>query len=124
MLAMSDAFFQSEALTYAVTAIAFLAGAHLLLLIFRRAFLRRLRVPARGGGHANAERLGIVKSFALDRRRQLLAIRRDNVEHLIMIGGPSDLVIEPDFTAASGHDPYAIGESWPGDDAPVTARAR
>ena len=122
MLAMSDAFFQSQALTYAVAAIAFLAGAHLLLLIFRRAFRRRLRVPARGAEHGNAERLGIVKSFVLDRRRQLLAVRRDNVEHLIMIGGPSDLVIEPDFTATSGHDPYAIGESWPGNDAPVTAR--
>ena len=122
MLAMSDAFFQSEALTYAVAAIAFLAGAHLLLLIFRRAFRHRLRVPARGAGHGNAERLGIVKSFVLDRRRQLLAVRRDNVEHLIMIGGPSDLVIEPDFTATSGHDPYEIGESWPGNDAPVTAR--
>ena len=122
MLAMSDAFFQSEALTYAVAAIAFLAGAHLLLLIFRRAFRHRLRVPARGAGHGNAERLGVVKSFALDRKHQILAIRRDNVEHLIMIGGPSDLVIEPDFTATSGHDPYEIGESWPGDDAPVTAR--
>jgi len=122
MLAESDAFFQSEALTYAVAAIAFLAGAHLLLLIFRRAFRRRLRVPARGAGHGNAERLGVVKSFALDRKHQILAIRRDNVEHLIMIGGPSDLVIEPDFTATSGHDPYEIGESWPGDDAPVTAR--
>jgi CIC family chloride channel protein len=122
MLAMSDAFFQSEALTYAVAAIAFLAGAHLLLLIFRRAFRHRLRVPARGAGHGNAERLGIVKSFVLDGRRQLLAVRRDNVEHLIMIGGPSDLVIEPDSTATSGHDPYAIGESWPGNDAPVTAR--
>jgi CIC family chloride channel protein len=122
MQAVSDAFFQSEALTYAVAAIAFFAGAHLLLLIFRRAFLCRLRMPARGGGLGNAERLGIVKSFALDRRRQLLAIRRDNVEHLMMIGGPSDLVIELDFTATSGHDPYEIGESWPGDDAPVTAR--
>jgi len=122
MLAMSDAFFQSEALTYAVAAIAFLAGAHLLLLIFRRAFRHRLRVPARGAGRGNAERLGIVKSCVLDRRRQLLAVRRDNVEHLIMIGGPSDLVIEPDFTATSGHDPYEIGESWPGNDAPVTAR--
>src|SRR5208283_6940 len=122
MLAVIDAFLQSEALTYAVAAIALLAGAHLLLLMFRRAFLRRLRVPARGAGYGHAERLGIVKSLALDRRRQLLAVHSDNVEHLIMIGGPSDLVIETDFTATSGHDPYEIGESWPGDAAPVTAR--
>jgi CIC family chloride channel protein len=39
-----------------------------------------------------------------------------------MIGGPSDVVIEPDFTATSCHDPYEIGESWPGDAAPITAR--
>ena len=99
MLAMSDAFFQSEALTYAVAAIAFLAGAHLLLLIFRRAFRHRLRVPARGAGHGNAERLGIVKSFALDRRRQLLAIRRDNVEHLVLSGPEGTSVIESNIPA-------------------------
>ncbi len=33
--------------------------------------------------------------FELDRQRQLVLLRRDNVEHLVMIGGPpNDIVIE------------------------------
>ena len=62
MLAASDAFFQSETLTYAAAAIALLVAALLLLLTFRRTFRHRLRVPETG----NAGRLGIVTTFALD----------------------------------------------------------
>jgi hypothetical protein len=40
------------------------------------------------------KRVGVVESSPLDGRRRLLLIRRDNVEHLIMIGGPVDMVIE------------------------------
>ena len=39
-------------------------------------------------------RLAVVESLALDPKRQLLIIRRDNVDHLILTGGPQDLVIE------------------------------
>ncbi len=39
-------------------------------------------------------RLGLVETTAIDGRRRLLLIRRDNVEHLIMTGGPVDVVIE------------------------------
>lgn len=39
-------------------------------------------------------RLGVVDMFDLDRQRQLILLRRDNVEHLVMIGGPNDVVIE------------------------------
>jgi hypothetical protein len=46
------------------------------------------------GRGSRPPRLGLVDSFDLDRHRQLVIIRRDNVEHLIMIGGPNDLVIE------------------------------
>jgi hypothetical protein len=40
------------------------------------------------------KRVGVVESTSLDGRRRLLLIRRDNVEHLIMTGGPVDVVIE------------------------------
>src|ERR1700730_821435 len=57
MLALSDAFFQSETLTYAAAAIALLVAALLLLLIVRRAFPRRLRVPETGNaGRHRSER--------------------------------------------------------------------
>jgi hypothetical protein len=39
-------------------------------------------------------RLDIVEQSNLDGRRRLVLIRRDNVEHLIMTGGPVDVVIE------------------------------
>ena len=39
-------------------------------------------------------RLAVVDSLALDPKRQLLIIRRDNVEHLILTGGPQDVVVE------------------------------
>src|SRR3546814_660009 len=39
-------------------------------------------------------RLAVVDSLALDPKRQLLIIRRDNVEHLILTGGAQDLVVE------------------------------
>ena len=39
-------------------------------------------------------RLAVIDAAPVDGRRRLVLIRRDNVEHLIMIGGPSDIVIE------------------------------
>jgi hypothetical protein len=39
-------------------------------------------------------RLGVVEQASVDSRRRLLLIRRDDVEHLIMTGGPVDVVIE------------------------------
>ena len=39
-------------------------------------------------------RLGVVEQANVDGRRKLLLIRRDNVEHLVMTGGPVDVVIE------------------------------
>lgn len=39
-------------------------------------------------------RLGVTEQAVVDNRRRLVLIRRDNVEHLIMTGGPVDVVIE------------------------------
>ena len=39
-------------------------------------------------------RLGVVEQATVDGRRRLLLVRRDGVEHLIMTGGPVDVVIE------------------------------
>jgi flagellar protein FliO/FliZ len=46
------------------------------------------------GGRSRQPRLGVLDAHAVDARRKLVLIRRDNVEHLIMIGGPNDVVIE------------------------------
>lgn len=39
-------------------------------------------------------RLGVVEYANVDGKRKLVLIRRDDVEHLIMTGGPVDMVIE------------------------------
>ncbi len=39
-------------------------------------------------------RLGVVEQATVDSRRRLVLVRRDDVEHLIMTGGPVDVVIE------------------------------
>lgn len=39
-------------------------------------------------------RLGVMEQASIDSKRKLVLIRRDDVEHLIMTGGPVDVVIE------------------------------
>jgi len=39
-------------------------------------------------------RLGIVESMNVDGKRKLILIKRDNTEHLILLGTSSDLLIE------------------------------
>lgn len=46
------------------------------------------------GGRAREHRLHVLDAAAVDAKRRLVLIRRDDTEHLIMIGGPTDIVIE------------------------------
>ncbi|THK38525.1 histidine kinase [Ensifer sp. MPMI2T] len=46
------------------------------------------------GGKNRQPRLAVLDAAAVDARRRLVLVRRDDVEHLIMIGGPTDIVIE------------------------------
>ena len=39
-------------------------------------------------------RLAVVETASVDARRKLILLRRDDVEHLIMTGGPVDVLIE------------------------------
>jgi hypothetical protein len=61
-------------------------------------------------------RLAVIDAAAVDGRRRLILIRRDNVEHLLMIGGPTDVVIEPNIVRAAA----ATRESPPPIRAPAT----
>jgi len=54
-------------------------------------------------------RLAVIDAAAVDGRRRLLLIRRDNVEHLLMIGGPTDVVVETNIVRAG-----AVREAVPG----------
>ncbi len=110
MQALSNLLVENRALMIGAAAVAFFVAAVLILLVFRLAFGRRLRMP---GGRARQMRLGIVDAFDLDRQRQLVIVRRDNVEHLVMIGGPNDILIESQIirTEARSRDKDLRGES-------------
>lgn len=62
------------------------AVAIILAIIFR---LLRGNVRGRKGS-----RLGISEYYEIDKARRLVLLRRDDVEHLVLIGGGEDLVIE------------------------------
>jgi flagellar protein FliO/FliZ len=56
-----------------------------------------LKLASQRGGdfrRTPSRRLKIVESAVVDGRRRVLIVRRDNVEHVIMTGGPQDLLIE------------------------------
>jgi len=81
-----------------------------------------------GIGRGRAPRLSIVDALPIDRRRRLVLVRRDNVEHLILIGGPTDVVVEPMIArtrrrvtaeAARTAQPSASAAMTPAPNAPV-----
>jgi len=62
----------------------------------RRFGAGRLGTTTRG----RQPRLAVIDYATVDGRRRLILVRRDNVEHLLMIGGPSDVVVEPNIVRA------------------------
>lgn len=56
------------------------------------------RLAGQGGRRGN--RLGVLDVAPVDGQRRLVIVRRDAVEHLIMIGGPNDLLIESHIVRA------------------------
>ena len=52
------------------------------------------------GMRGRQPRLAVIDYASVDARRRLILVRRDNVEHLLMIGGPTDIVVEPNIVRA------------------------
>lgn len=49
------------------------------------------------GGRNRKARLAVSDATAVDGHRRLVLVRRDDVEHLLLIGGSSDIVVEQDI---------------------------
>jgi len=84
------------------------------------------------GGRNRKTRLAVMDATAIDSHRRLVLVRRDDVEHLILIGGAADIVVERDIRLAgqvrrpsptneSSIEPQALPESVPAPP-PVTVR--
>jgi hypothetical protein len=62
--------------------------------VFVRAYLTGSSPSALLFRPRTARRLEVIEQANLDSRRKLVLIRRDDVEHLLMTGGPVDVVVE------------------------------
>ncbi|HLI99325.1 MAG TPA: flagellar biosynthetic protein FliO [Bradyrhizobium sp.] len=81
----------------------FFAFVVVLALIGVVAWLVRRFAGNRLGANPNRSRmprLAVIDAAAVDGRRRLVLVRRDNIEHLLMIGGPTDIVVEPNIVRA------------------------
>jgi hypothetical protein len=82
----------------------FFAFVAVLALIGAAAWAVRRFAGNRLGANTNRSRmprLAVIDAAAVDGRRRLVLVRRDNVEHLLMIGGPTDIVVEPNIVRAT-----------------------
>ena len=70
--------------------------AGLAALVRRTGFGERL---ATSPGSSGARRLSLVEVRPLDAKRKLVLLRRDDREHLVLLGAGSDLLIESDIPA-------------------------
>src|ERR1700694_1851654 len=86
-----------QALTFFSAFVAVLALIGLAAWLVRRFAGNRLGANTNRG---RMPRLAVIDAAAVDGRRRLVLVRRDNVEHLLMIGGPTDIVVEPNIVRA------------------------
>ena len=82
------------------------AGIALAVLIVGLLIYKALGGPVMG---RKGQRLGISEYHEIDKTRRLVLVRRDETEHLLLIGGGQDIVIESGISLSNGmedmHEP-------------------
>src|SRR4051794_29589653 len=96
---MFDIFGEGYGLRFAVAIVVVLGLIGLTAWLVRRFGGERLGNSAARG---RQPRLAVIDAATVDGRRRLVLIRRDNVEHLLIIGGPTDVVVEQNIVRAAG----------------------
>ena len=75
------------------------------------------------GGRARHLRLAIMDATPVDSRRRLVLVRRDDVEHLILIGGPTDVVVEQNIkTMPAATTKQSIAPDYLQENKPASAK--
>lgn len=96
-----------DILTYLLL-IVLIAGALIAAALVARGYLGGIPALAGVFGPSPDRRLDVVEHTAVDNRRRLILVRRDNVEHLIMTGGPVDVVIETGIAPRAATRPELV----------------
>ncbi len=65
--------------------------------------LKRLGVAGSMARNGGSRRLKVVEFLPLDHRRRLVLVRRDNREHLLMLGPQGETVVETGILAVDDH---------------------
>jgi len=88
--------------------------AALILLVIVLVIIRLVRNLTFGtfvaGGRNRKTRLAVMDATAVDSHRRLVLVRRDDIEHLLLIGGPTDVVVERDIRLAAPRRPALTGD--------------
>ncbi|MDQ6437621.1 flagellar biosynthetic protein FliO, partial [Mesorhizobium sp. LHD-90] len=86
----------------------------LLLLVVLLVVIKLVRSMTFGtfvaGGRNRKTRLAVMDATAVDSHRRLILVRRDDIEHLLLIGGPTDLVVERDIRIGQQRRPAPAAE--------------
>lgn len=87
-------------------------GQFVLALVFVLALIGIIAVIARRAGlgprmapRGARKRLALVEAMPLDAKRRLVLIRRDDTEHLLLLGAAGDCVIEAGIPVAEAAKP-------------------
>lgn len=65
----------------------------------------RISPAFRGKARGTDRRLAVVEVATVDARRRLVLLRRDDTEHLVLLGHNNDLLIESNIDAGDGGAP-------------------
>lgn len=95
--------------------------AALILLVIVLVIVRLVRSMTFGtfvaGGRNRKTRLAVMDATAVDSHRRLVLVRRDDIEHLLLIGGPTDVVVEREIRMTPGRRTQSVfgneGEAEP-----------
>lgn len=86
-----------------------------LALIFAVAWIaKRLGLGGRMAAARGKRRLSIEEVLSLDAKRRLVLVKRDGIEHLVLLGIGSDVVIETGIAASSNTPQPEFGALLPG----------
>lgn len=101
---------ETESYLRFVLALAFVLGLIGLLAMLAKRFNLGFPTPMKTG---RDRRLAVVEVAPIDSRRRLVLLRRDGVEHLVLLGPGQDVVIESGIVPPPATTPGTTKESPP-----------